>query len=311
MWPHEYGHWSRANQFGGDFIIEDTRFPTPKARMVSPVGIQPFDMTYLSVGGFEINNLIRKQIHTEFYSNGYAYADELIHSFINEVFYPAYAFMFTPADPTLPDTWINTMGDPVESVLLYYKSYSGRPALLTDGRVDPDLVKLYNETVQLSFFWMLLDPMLYKSAEAFSNKERGKQSVMRPDMLVNGPVSWTYSTMFNPSPLGYELYLTNYFVMNDKLYTLYLKAGKPFKNIGFGIEIPKLIQTEKYSLGVGLDLWDQDVYGTGAAISAGYTRPLNTEYNLVVNCIFKTRGYVLGQRAEQNLTLRTGLSYIF
>jgi len=52
MWPHDYGHWARANQVGGDFIIDSYNFPFPEARMVVPPTATSLDRTMMSIGGF-------------------------------------------------------------------------------------------------------------------------------------------------------------------------------------------------------------------------------------------------------------------
>lgn len=102
MWPHDFGHWSRAKQVGGEFIIHKFGIPFPKAEMKLPPNITHEEETLTLIGGFEVNNLMKNQTHIDFYNNNFAHADELVHAFIQEVYYPFYAFVIIPADPLNP-----------------------------------------------------------------------------------------------------------------------------------------------------------------------------------------------------------------
>jgi hypothetical protein len=68
--PHEFGHWARARQSGGDFVYSGYNVPIPEAQMRLP---QPVALEYdalASVGGFEINNLMRRRTTTKYYMTG-------------------------------------------------------------------------------------------------------------------------------------------------------------------------------------------------------------------------------------------------
>jgi hypothetical protein len=311
LWPHEFGHRARARQVGGDFIIKGFGFPFPSAEMDLPEDLEPGDAGLPIVGGFEVNSLMKRQIHTDFYYKGFGYADELVHSFIQEVYFPFYAFVIIPADPEDPETWTDTRGDPVESVLTIYKSHTGKPPIGEDGSVDPDLIRNYRETIYLSLLWTLLDPMIYQSAKGFAvdmNKDHG---LMTPWMLGNERNAWSYGTQFHQSPLGYELYITNYLRLRGKLYTLYVKGGRPYKNLGIGINIPGLIEREKFTLGVACDFWDQDIYGSGAALSFDMEYRFYEGLGFILNAIWKDRGYLIGERTGKTPVFLAGLSYQF
>lgn len=183
MWPHDFGHRARARQIGGDFVIESFGFPFPVARMDIPPSCTPVEGAMACVGGHEINNLMMRQTHLDFYSNNFAHADELINAFIQEVFYPFYAFVIAPAKPEEPSYWIDTRGDPLESTMTVFEGYYNRPAVRGDETVDPELVSYYRETVYLSVLWTLLDPMLYKGAKAFGADMDQDYGLMTPWML--------------------------------------------------------------------------------------------------------------------------------
>jgi len=311
LWPHEFGHWARAKQVGGNFIIHDFGFPFPKAEMDLPPNIPLEEETLTSIGGFEINNLMKNQTHIDFYHNNFAHADELIHAFIQEIQFPFYAFVVAPADPTKPSTWTDTRGDPVESALSVYKKYTGRPAIRADSTVDPELIDYYREVVYVNVLWTLLDPMLYQSAKAFGADMKKNYGLMTPWMLGDESTAWIYTTQFHPSPLGYELYFTNYIRLNRKLYTMYLKYGRPYKNTGFGIHIPGLFETENFTLGAVVDLWDQDIYGKGAAISLDVEYQLHKNFGLLLKGGWKDKGYLIGRRVEASPILLAGFNYQF
>ena len=313
LWPHEFGHWARARQTGGDFIFEGYSFPFPAAKMVKSSSYDPAeDGTLSSVGGFEINFLMRRQTHTAMYRNGYAYADELIHSFIQEVYFPFYAFVVAFPKTSDPYTWTNTRGDPVESALAVYKSYTKRNALRPDSTVDPELVDYYWEAIGANLICTLLDPMLYKSARAFGVDMKNNFGLMKPWMAFSGrDIGWTYGTAFNPSPLGYELYFTNYLNLAGKLYTLYLKAGRPYKNLGIGFYAPDLLKWKGFALGSTCDFWIQDVYGNGSSVDLEGRYRLNKRLVVLARTGRKDRGYVVGRKTGESLLALVGLDYSF
>jgi hypothetical protein len=311
LWPHEFGHWARARQTGGDFIFEGYSFPFPKARMSFPPAYVPLeDGTLPSVGGFEINFLMRRQTHTAMYENGYAYADELIHSFIQEVYFPFYAFVVAFPKTSDPYTWTHTRGDPVESALSVYKSYTGRDALRPDGSVDPELKRYYWEAIGANLAWTLLDPMLYKSARAFGADMKNEYGLMKPWMAFSkGDFNWTYGTAFNPSPLGYELYFTNYLKFSGKLYSLYLKAGRPYTNLGIGMYAAELLRWKGLTVGASGDVWMQDVYGNGGAADLRVKYQLCRSLGIMAHAGWKQRGYMAGRRTDKGVLALAGLSY--
>ncbi|UCH11179.1 MAG: hypothetical protein JSU61_04630 [Fidelibacterota bacterium] len=309
MWPHEFGHWARARQTGGDFIVTQFGFPFPKAKMIQPDSTNLREEALSSLGGHEINNLMLRQAHMDFLHEDYAAAVDLIHAFIQEVYYPFYAFVLAPADPEKPDTWTDTWGDPVESALIVFKSHSGRPPIREDGSVDPDLVSHYRETTYLSLLWTLLDPLLYQTARAFGTDMRQDYGLMRPRLLGNDNLAWIWSTQFHYSPLGYELYLANYLRRHQKLYVMYLKAGRPYKNLGLGVQVPALLETGKLTLGAAWDLWSQDIYGDGVALYLDAAFQVSDKFGLLLKAGWKDDGYLVGRRVDQSTLLLAGLSY--
>jgi len=84
MWPHDGGHWARAQQIGGNFLIHGYAFPFPEAEMKLPSSLEPGEGTLTSTGGFEVNYLMSRRTRMSFYRNGWGHADDLIHSLIQE-----------------------------------------------------------------------------------------------------------------------------------------------------------------------------------------------------------------------------------
>ena len=163
----------------------------------------------------------------------------------------------------------------------------------------------------MSLLWTLLDPMLYQSAKGFGADMKKNYGLMTPWMLGNERNAWIYSTQFHASPLGYEMYFTNYMRLNRKLYTMYIKYGRPYKNTGIGIYIPGLFETENFTLGAAVDLWNQDIYGKGAAISLDVEYQLHKNFGLLLKGSWKNRGYVIGKRVEKSPMLLAGFNYRF
>jgi hypothetical protein len=311
MWPHDFGHRYRAREMGGEFIIHGYAFPFPDAEMRLPPGLPSEGGSLSSIGGFEVNLLMKRQVHMDFYRKGYAHADELIHAFIQETHYPAYALLLTPANPKEASTWTDTRGDPVESTLSVYEGYYGRSAIRGDGSVDPDLVRLYRESVYLSVLWTLLDPMLYRSVKAFGLEMDEDYGRLYSKMYGNERFGWIYGTEFHATPLGYELYLNNYLRLGGKLYSIYLKGGRPYKNYGIGVQAPELIRTGPLTLGAACDLWDQDIYGSGVSVTLDAEYRFSNHWGLLLKGAWKNRGYLVGRRIEESTLLLAGFGYRF
>ncbi len=309
LWPHEFGHWARARQVGGDFLIHSVGFPFPEAEMSLPADLGPEEGILPSIGGHEINSLMLQQAQFDFYNRDYAYADELIHAFIQEVYFPFYAFVIAPSDPFDSLTWVDTRGDPVESTLSVFENLTGRAPVDTAGWVDPLLSAYYRETIYLSLLWAMLDPFLYQSLEAFGADLNEDHGLMRPQMLGNEKLSWYYGTQFNQSPLGYELYFTNYLRMWQKFAAIYFKFGKPFENNGIGIRVPDLIETRNITVGVACDLWDQAIYDIGTAVSVDIRYQSKMGLGLILKGSWKDDGYLIGRRLEESTTFFAGFSY--
>ena len=312
MWPHDGGHWTRAQQVGGDFVIREFGFPFPTAEMRLPEVLDQKDETLTSIGGHEINYLMRQQIHMDYYDHQYIYADELIHALVQDVFFPFYAFVIAYADPTNPSVWTDTRGDPVEYTLSVFKTYTGRPPIRKDGSVDPELIDQYRESAYLSVLWPLLNPMFYRSIKAFGVDMKQDHGLMTaPWMLGNDRFAWAWGTHFNPSPLGYELYLTNYFRFQGKLYTLSLKTGRPYKNYGIGIQIPRLFEKGKFHLGLTVDVWDQDIFGQGGSVVIDAQYQPHKGFGMILKGGWKSDGYLVGRRVDKSTLLLAGCSYCF
>ncbi|MFC1499930.1 hypothetical protein ACFL6T_02805 [Candidatus Zixiibacteriota bacterium] len=309
MWPHDGGHWARAQQLGGDFRIMKFRFPFPEAVMIPPPGGSPVKSTLTSIAGFEVNGLMTQRTHAECYRNGFTYADELIHSFINQVQYPFYAFLLKPANPEEPTTWTDTQGDPVESILSTYEWYTNRPAIRGDGTVDPELIRQYRETTALSLIWTVLDPMFWQSLKAFGADMDEEHGLMRPRMQGSDTFRWAWGTQFHASPLGYELYLRGYLHFWNQFWSIYLKGGRPYRNTGFGISLPALLKREHFTLGVTCDFWNQAVYGTGTALTIDAEYRFPGRMGLLLRTGWKNNGYLIGRRLEQSSLLLAGFNY--
>ena len=122
----------------------------------------------------------------------------------------------------------------------------------------------------------MLNPMFFRGLKSFGADMQHNYGLMNaPRMLGNENFAWSWGTHFNPSPLGYELYLTNYFRLSGKFYTLSLKTGRPYKNNAISIQIPYLLEKGKFSMGIAVDAWDQDIFDKGGSLvlNAQYQPP--------------------------------------
>ena len=307
IWPHEFGHSLRAKQAGGHFKIHNARIPVPYTTMHLPEDISLVDEALSVTGGFEVNYLSVRKLQGEFIRRNGAYNEDLSLAFVHRMMYPVYASLIVRVDPENPDTWINTAGDPVHCVLPVFKNYADGKVFLQDGEVNPELVNFYNQSVIFASFFQLLDPQFYKEAMAsFGSGDK----IRRPTFLIgNHQNGWTYGTLFNTSPLGYELYLNNYVHLNGHQFSIYGKYGKPFKNNGIGISWHNALQTGKLNLSAHVDLWDQDIFGKGVGAEVMFNYELIEKIGMQVNLGYKTEGYVLGKQINPGINLGLGIVY--
>ena len=245
------------------------------------------------VGGFEVNNLTLKTSRDRFYEQGYLFADQMVHSFIQEVYFPFYTLVVAPARVHETDTWLDTRGDPVEYTLQVFAGYYDRPAIRADNSVDPDLIALYRENFIVNILWTLADPMLYQSARGFGAESM--HSVLTPWRIDSKHFSWTWGTLFNPSPLGYELHLTQYLWRKDRLYQLGLRASRPFDGWGVQIGLPELYRSDRLALNLTYDFWDQSLYGSGHALDLEMLLTPLPWLDVGLRGYWKQYGYLLGK----------------
>ena len=130
-------------------------------------------------------------------------------------------------------------------------------------------------------------------------------------VLDKGDIKWTYGTYFNVSPLGYELYLTNYLNLEGRLYSLYVKTGRPYKNIGAGFSLSELYRLGRFSVGSSCDVWMQDVYGNGAAVTLSSDYRVFDNAGLTMKAGWKEQGYAVGRRVEESSLVLAGFFYRF
>jgi len=307
LWSHEFGHSLRAQQVGGEFRIHNVALPIPHTTMHLPDSISLVDEALSVTAGFEVNYLNVRSIQSDFMLNNGASNEDLGFAFANRIMYPLYTSVIVPIDPEDSENWINTAGDPVHTTLPVFKNYSNDAVILEDGSVNPDLVKYYKEAVMLSTLFNFLDPQFYQELGA----SFGKMTKARQPTFIIGDHSngWTYGTLFNVSPLGYELYMNNYIHLNDNKFSMYFKYGRPFNNIGIGVAWKDMVTTEKVSASAVVDVWEQDLFETGISTDVNLRIEMRKGLGLVLNGGYKSEGYVLGKPIQQGLTGGLGFDF--
>ncbi len=307
IWPHEFGHSMRARQAGGQFKIHNISLPIPYTTMHLPENASLQDHALSVIGGFEINYLTSRNIQDDFYEYNGLYNDELAVAFVHKMMYPIYVSLVVPRDPNKEDTWINTAGDPVHYILPVWKRYSNDMVFLADGSVNPGLVDFYGQSSLLASFIYLLDPVFYKqAAAAFGKVTDGK----RPGYIIgNEHNGWAYGTMFNTSVLGYEVFLNNYVKLNDRLFILRLKTGRPYKNNSITISSPNLYNSEKIKIGTLMEVWDQDIFGKGIMVYSDLSYSISKKFDLDLQLGYKTKGYTIGREIDDKFIAWAGIRY--
>ncbi len=308
LWSHEMGHYIRAKQVDGKFNIHNFGLPVPYTTADLPEDITLVNEAIFVTAGFEVNYLNVRKIQSQFISNNGAGNEDLALAFANRLMYPIYTTLIIPRDPSDPNVWIETAGDPVHYILPVFDNFSNGKIYMDDGSVNPDLVQFYNQASIFATFFNLLDPQFYRElggAFGKSSKER------RPIFLIgNHENGWTYGTSFNASPLGYELYMNNYIHIDDRQFGLYLKYGRPFKNNGVGIFMNDMVKLNNFILKAKAEFWQQDLFGNGGLLEIE-SKWLITK-RLGINFIlgYKSEGYALGKQLESGFNAGIGLSFV-
>jgi hypothetical protein len=307
IWAHEFGHMLRAKQVGGNFTIERLSFPIIFGHMDLPPNHSLEDNALSVAGGFEVNYLTVRDIQLDLFRHNSLYNDELSLAFAHRLLYPIYFTVIAPVDPERPNTWNNTMGDPVHWIKPVWER-SGNEIFQSDGSVNPELVSFYKRSALASVLWNLVDMNFYSEAvAAFSSIEEAKEAKYLIGDEVNG---WGYGTNFNTSVLGAELYLTNYLRLKEQLYSIKLIYGFPFQNNGIGLGAYDVLKRDnKFNVDINLDVWDQVYYDMGFALSTNMKYRVGNHIEVILQSGYKTEGYLIGRKLQSGFIGNFGLRY--
>ncbi len=306
LWSHEFGHSIRAAQIGGSFNIHNINLPIPYTTVDLPGNTTLTNQAIFVTAGFEVNYLNVKTLQSQFVRFNGATNPDLALSFANRLMFPIYTSLVVPIDPSDKNVWINTAGDPVHFILPVFKNFSNDMVFMDDGSVNPELVSFYNETMVLAIAFNLLDPLFYSEVGAAF----GSDSVNRTPFFLVGDYDngWTFGTHFNASPLGYELYMNNYLHLFGKQFNLYLKYGRPFKNIGLGLTLNDALNFKNFSSDIKIECWDQDIYGFGVAGEVNGHFKINDSIGINFTAGYKSSGYLIGKQLESGFNLGGGVT---
>ena len=304
LWSHEFGHSLRAKQVGGHFNIHNFGLPIPYTTMHLPESISLIDEALSVTAGFEVNTLNIRALQKDFIVGNGICNEDLALSFANRIMYPLYSSVIVPRDPKDKDVWINTAGDPIHIALAVFKNYSGGQLFMPDSTVNPQLVRYYNQSSIFALLINLTDPHFYKEVAAAFGRKKLRTPVFLIGDHTNG---WTYGTLFNTSPLGYELYLNNYIQISNRTFSVYFKYGNPFKNNGLGLNWYNIIGNKRIHLSAGIDVWDQDLFGKGLSGEVSTEIKISDHFGISSSMGYKTKGYVLGKQIQEGLNLGVGI----
>ena len=306
LWSHEFGHSLRAKQVGGHFKIHNVGLPFPYTTMHLPQDITLVDETLSVTGGFEVNYLNVRSIQQEFVLKNGLPNEDIAFAFANRLMYPLYTSLIVPIDAEDKQVWIRTAGDPVHVTLPVFKNFSNNKVFMPDSTVNPELVDYYNQANMFASLFNLLDPQFYRELGGSFGKDKSRKPVFLIGDHNNG---WTYGTLFNVSPLGYELYMNNYLHINGNKFSGYFKYGRPFQNLGIGINWHEIKLSENANISAGVEVWDQDLFGKGIAAEIIAVAKLSEYFGASATIGYKTEGYVLGKQVSKGFTLGVNLIY--
>ena len=173
----------------------------------------------------------------------------------------------------------------------------------------------------------LLDPFQFYAIYTYFKTYLwdGKEEQEFP-MIRIGKLKYLPSFHLGLTPFGSEFYFENYFLFKDRILTGYYRQGdKSFNNFyGFGFEGYNLLNNNFIALNAQVDIWDQPLLelggetiketkgGIGGALSATILfKVLKNErpVSIYTQLGFKTAGYLEGERLDEGLIIRLGLSF--
>jgi hypothetical protein len=88
---------------------------------------------------------------------------------------------------------------------------------------------------------------------------------------------------------------------------LYLKYGRPFKNLGLGVSMNDAINFENFKSDINIEIWQQDIYGNGISAKIKNQWKITENLGLNFNIGYKTEGYLLGKQLDSGLNLGAGI----
>lgn len=306
IWSHELGHSLKAREVGGKFNIHNFGLPIPYTTVDLPEDIALINEAAFVTAGFEVNYLNTRKLQAQFIKQNGLWNEDLSLAFANRLMYPIYTSLVVPIDPEDTTAWNNPGGDPMYYTLLVFRNYSNEKVFMPDGEVNPELVKFYNQSNIFGSFFQLLDPQFYREVGA----ALGKGSKTRRPIFLLGDhnTGWTYGTLFNTSPLGYELYFQNYVHYKQNQFGLYFKYGRPYKNLGMGISMNDAIKFKKFQSDILIEAWQQDIFGTGASAEMKGIWKVNDYFGVNLTLGYKTKGYVMGKQLNDGFNIGLGLN---
>lgn len=171
-----------------------------------------------------------------------------------------------------------------------------------------------------------LDAFQYVAAFGYLKYLWGGEEVTKIPMLRIGPVKYLPSFHLGLTPFGAQFNFENYLVIKDKVLSLQYGHGERTFHTFWNqkVEFNNLINNKRFSFSPSVHVWEQPpldiggdsivqtqggmggaVYGTFIVKTTGKAFPVN----LYVQLAYKTDGYLQGERLDDGLILRGGLSF--
>ena len=177
-----------------------------------------------------------------------------------------------------------------------------------------------------SFSW--LDPMTFLSVFSYYYYVAEGTSFSLPMISLTENLSYLPNVRIGFAPYAPEIYLENFFSLNDKVIYNYFKGGG--KSAGVGLFVEELFHIKKASFGLHLDGWAHRQFSAenltferylndlsvaaphswivGGAASITANIPLTSSIELFVELGGKSKGYLPGYSLSSGLVARGGIN---
>ncbi len=305
---HEYfGHGYRARQYGSRVTELKITLPPPFQLETPHVRYKPIldrtaqEQLVMTIAGVEANSIFSEKIHRNvLLRESMDYHDALLYIYANN-------------DLT---SYVTFGGDLGGDLNTYVASING---FYTKGELKKEKLFRYG------ILGILFDPLNYYAfASVFNYGWKGQAATQTPFLSLHDQVKYLPKISFHLTPFGPEVYLDNYLKIHSQLYAIsFAVSDNTFEKFWrTRVRFWNVSLSGSLSLGGQMQLWQQPTLtilkdqqnvateGVGGALIGrlNYDWQKAPVLGLMLEAGYKTGGFMQGERLDEGLIIRGGIS---